>query len=159
MNYPLTRLYVVDGSARSAHSNAYLYGFCNNKRIVLYDTLIQQLTEEEIVSVLAHELGHWKMYHTMQGEESSIFTSNRDTSNQLSVILIIGFIITGVQMLVIYFLLGQFLNNDALYHAFGFSSKPTIIGVTLFLSCVWSPVSKVIGFLMNMYSRKNEFEG
>jgi STE24 endopeptidase len=57
----------VDGSTRSAHSNAYMYGFFKNKRIVLYDTLVKQCEghDEEIVAVLAHELGHWKLKHTV----------------------------------------------------------------------------------------------
>ncbi|KAK0582328.1 hypothetical protein LWI29_024246 [Acer saccharum] len=64
--FPLKKLYVVDGSTRSSHSNAYMYGFFKNKRIVLYDTLIQQCkNNEEIVAVIAHELGHWKLNHTM----------------------------------------------------------------------------------------------
>ena len=55
---------MVDGSKRSAHSNAYMYGMGKNKRIVLYDTLLEQCAEEQVVAVLAHELGHWKMGHT-----------------------------------------------------------------------------------------------
>ncbi|GMN45024.1 hypothetical protein TIFTF001_014215 [Ficus carica] len=66
LKFPLKKLFVVDGSTRSSHSNAYMYGFFNNKRIVLYDTLIQQCkNDEEIVAVIAHELGHWKLNHTM----------------------------------------------------------------------------------------------
>ncbi|RWW02702.1 hypothetical protein BHE74_00026047 [Ensete ventricosum] len=66
LKFPLKKLFVVDGSTRSSHSNAYMYGFFNNKRIVLYDTLIQQCkNEEEVVAVIAHELGHWKLNHTM----------------------------------------------------------------------------------------------
>ncbi|KAE7999455.1 hypothetical protein FH972_003885 [Carpinus fangiana] len=66
LNFPLKKLFVVDGSTRSSHSNAYMYGFFKNKRIVLYDTLIQQCkNDEEIVAVIAHELGHWKLNHTM----------------------------------------------------------------------------------------------
>ncbi|XP_022770489.1 CAAX prenyl protease 1 homolog isoform X5 [Durio zibethinus] len=66
LNFPLKKLFVVDGSTRSSHSNAYMYGFYKNKRIVLYDTLIQQCkNDEEIVAVIAHELGHWKLNHTM----------------------------------------------------------------------------------------------
>lgn len=57
LKFPLTKLFVVDGSTRSAHSNAYMYGFFKNKRIVLYDTLIDQCKEKEVVAVLAHELG------------------------------------------------------------------------------------------------------
>jgi Peptidase family M48 len=57
LKFPLTKLYVIDGSKRSAHSNAYMYGFWKNKRIVLFDTLLQQCSEDEVVAVLAHELG------------------------------------------------------------------------------------------------------
>lgn len=57
LTFPLTKLFVIDGSTRSAHSNAYMYGFFKNKRIVLYDTLIEQCTEPQVVAVLAHELG------------------------------------------------------------------------------------------------------
>ncbi|KAK6142791.1 hypothetical protein DH2020_023139 [Rehmannia glutinosa] len=66
LKFPLKKLFVVDGSTRSSHSNAYMYGFFKNKRIVLYDTLIQQCkNDEEVVAVIAHELGHWKLNHTM----------------------------------------------------------------------------------------------
>ncbi|KAL0339440.1 UNVERIFIED_CONTAM: CAAX prenyl protease 1 [Sesamum angustifolium] len=66
LKFPLKKLFVIDGSTRSSHSNAYMYGFFNNKRIVLYDTLIQQCkNDEEVVAVIAHELGHWKLNHTM----------------------------------------------------------------------------------------------
>lgn len=57
LKFPLTKLYQMDGSKRSAHSNAYMYGFFKNKRIVLFDTLIEQCDEEQVVAVLAHELG------------------------------------------------------------------------------------------------------
>ncbi|GLD96801.1 hypothetical protein PINS_up005484 [Pythium insidiosum] len=67
LNFPLTKLFVVDGSKRSSHSNAYFFGFFKSKRIVLYDTLLEQATHDEIVAVLGHELGHWKLWHTMQG--------------------------------------------------------------------------------------------
>ena len=76
LDFPLKKLFVVDGSKRSSHSNAYMYGFRNNKRIVLYDTLIasectgdkagQGCEDDEIVAVLGHELGHWKMGHTVK---------------------------------------------------------------------------------------------
>ncbi|KAL2536442.1 CAAX prenyl protease 1-like protein [Forsythia ovata] len=66
LKFPLKKLFVIDGSTRSNHSNAYMYGFFNNKRIVLYDTLIQQCkNDKEVVAVIAHELGHWKLNHTM----------------------------------------------------------------------------------------------
>jgi len=63
MDFPLTKVFKVDGSKRSSHSNAYFFGFWKNKRIVLYDTLIDQMSEDEILSVLWHELGHWWYGH------------------------------------------------------------------------------------------------
>ena len=76
LEFPLKKLYVVDGSKRSNHSNAYMYGFRKNKRIVLFDTLIASectgenkgkgCEDDEIIAVLGHELGHWKMGHTVK---------------------------------------------------------------------------------------------
>lgn len=64
LNFPLSSLYVIDGSKRSAHSNAYFFGLPWKKHIVLYDTLIEKSERQEIVAVLGHELGHWQMGHT-----------------------------------------------------------------------------------------------
>lgn len=64
LNFPLHQLYVIDGSKRSAHSNAYFYGLPWEKHIVIYDTLIEKSSTEEVVAVLAHELGHWSLSHT-----------------------------------------------------------------------------------------------
>ena len=66
VNYPLKKIYVMDASRRTAHSNAYLYGFGKNKRIVLFDTLVKQLDPPQIEAVLCHELGHWKMSHSIK---------------------------------------------------------------------------------------------
>ncbi|CAH1764735.1 1230_t:CDS:2 [Entrophospora sp. SA101] len=66
VSFPLKKLYVIDGSKRSSHSNAYFYGFFKNKRIVLYDTLIEQADTEEILAVVCHELGHWSLNHTVK---------------------------------------------------------------------------------------------
>ena len=64
LNFPLKELYVIDGSKRSAHSNAYFYGLPWKKHIVIYDTLIEKSETEEVVAVLSHELGHWSLSHT-----------------------------------------------------------------------------------------------
>lgn len=64
LNFPLSELYVIDGSKRSAHSNAYFFGLPWKKHIVIYDTLIEKSESEEVVAVLAHELGHWSLGHT-----------------------------------------------------------------------------------------------
>lgn len=62
--FPLQELFVIDGSKRSAHSNAYFYGLPWKKHIVIYDTLIEKTKTDEIIAILAHELGHWKLGHT-----------------------------------------------------------------------------------------------
>lgn len=64
LQFPLKELYVIDGSKRSAHSNAYFYGLPWKKHIVIYDTLIEKSDTEEVIAVLAHELGHWSLSHT-----------------------------------------------------------------------------------------------
>ncbi|CDW75638.1 caax prenyl protease 1 homolog [Stylonychia lemnae] len=100
LNFPLQKLYLVDQSSRSAHSNAYFYGFGKNKRIVLYDTLQKQCNNDEIVAILGHELGHWSKMHTIQ---------------QL--------LITWVQFFVMFFLLSFIINNEDIYISFGFDRK------------------------------------
>ena len=67
VEFPLTKIFSVDGSKRSAHSNAYFFGFFKSKRIVLYDTLLKQVNKEELLAILGHEIGHWKLWHTIQG--------------------------------------------------------------------------------------------
>ena len=62
MKFPLTEIYLVDGSKRSAHSNAYFYGLFKNKRIVLFDTLIKQVEQNELLAILGHEIGHWALW-------------------------------------------------------------------------------------------------
>jgi len=135
ISFPLTKLFVVDGSKRSGHSNAYFYGFFKNKRIVLYDTLLKQLNLEETVAVLGHELGHWKMNHTLK-------------------LMIIG----QIQVFVSFYLFGQTLNWDIMYTSFGFTDKPTIIGMILFFQFIMSPVDNVLSFVMNIISRTFEFQ-
>jgi len=135
ISFPLTGLYVVDGSKRSGHSNAYFYGFFKSKRIVLFDTLLEQLELPEVVAVLGHELGHWKLNHTLK-----------------------LFLIGEIQMFVSFFLFGQILNWPFMYTSFGFSSQPTIIGLIIFFQFLMSPVDHVLGFSMNILSRKFEFQ-
>uniref|UniRef100_A0A0D3F8W7 CAAX prenyl protease 1 homolog n=1 Tax=Oryza barthii TaxID=65489 RepID=A0A0D3F8W7_9ORYZ len=110
LSFPLKKLFVVDGSTRSSHSNAYMYGFFKNKRIVLYDTLIQQCSsEDEIVSVIAHELGHWKLNHTVYS-------------------------FVAVQLLMFLQFGGYTLvrNSKDLFESFGFEDQPVIIGLIIF---------------------------
>lgn len=134
VKFPLKKLFVIDGSKRSGHSNAYMYGFFNNKRIVLYDTLIEHNSEEETVAVLAHELGHWKKWHTF-----------------------ISFIIGQVQTISILYIFGFIMHVDELYQSFGFKNKPIVVGLFLF-SLLFNPIDQVIDFFLNIFSRKNEYE-
>mmetsp|Transcript_55494 Transcript_55494/g.63400 ORF Transcript_55494/g.63400 Transcript_55494/m.63400 type:complete len:461 (-) Transcript_55494:170-1552(-) len=134
LDYPLKKIYVMDGSRRSHHSNAYLYGFGPNKRIVLYDTLIEQVEADELVGVLAHELGHWKYSHTLK-----------------------HLIISNVQVFVIFFLYGQMKNYQPLYTSFGFDEPSTFIGLFIF-SQIYSPVSYVLGLVLTRLVRRFEFQ-
>jgi STE24 endopeptidase len=133
-DFPLTQLYQIDGSKRSGHSNAYFYGFWKNKRIVLYDTLIKQVSELEVVAVLAHELGHYFLNHTIYN-------------------LIIG----QIQITILFFLFGKVMYTEELFGSFGFAGTPTLIGLMLF-SYIYSPVDHITSFCMNMYIRYNEFQ-
>ncbi|XP_073310177.1 CAAX prenyl protease 1 homolog [Primulina huaijiensis] len=135
LKFPLKKLFVVDGSTRSSHSNAYMYGFFKNKRIVLYDTLIQQCKDdEEIVAVIAHELGHWKLSHTLY-----------------------SFI--AVQVLTLLQFGGYTLvrNSKDLFHSFGFDTQPVLIGLVIFQHTV-IPLQHIVSFLLNLVSRSFEFQ-
>ncbi|KAI5461625.1 peptidase family M48-domain-containing protein [Mariannaea sp. PMI_226] len=135
LKFPLHELYVIDGSKRSAHSNAYFFGLPWKKHIVIYDTLIEKSETEEVVAVLAHELGHWKLGHT-----TSLFG------------------ISQAHLLYIFTLFSVFINNNSLYSAFGFLKEhPIIIGFILFSDAL-SPTDVIIKFLMNVITRKFEFQ-
>ncbi|MBS1537387.1 MAG: M48 family metallopeptidase [Bacteroidetes bacterium] len=134
VNFPLQGIYVIDGSKRSARSNAYFTGFGKNKRIALYDTLINNHTIEELTAVLAHEVGHYKRKHIFQSIALSI-----------------------VQSGVMFYLLSLFLNNRELCSAF-YIEKPSIYASLVFFMMLYAPVSTLIGLAMNMFSRKNEYE-
>ncbi|KNA19824.1 hypothetical protein SOVF_057760 [Spinacia oleracea] len=136
LKFPLKKLFVVDGSTRSSHSNAYMYGFFNNKRIVLYDTLIQQCKDDkEVVAVIAHELGHWKLNHTMY-----------------------SFI--AVQILTLLQFGGYTLvrNSTDLFESFGFHDvQPVLIGLIIFQHTV-IPLQHLVNFALNLVSRSFEFQ-
>lgn len=132
--FPLSQLYVIDGSTRSAHSNAFFVGLPWSKKIVLFDTLIEHNTTEETVAVLAHEIGHWKLNHLPQ----MLVTS------QASVGLT-------------FILFSAFLENKSLFNSFGFSTYPAMIAFMLF-SYVNTPVNCLTQFATNLLSRKNEYQ-
>ncbi|ORX62358.1 hypothetical protein DM01DRAFT_1077349 [Hesseltinella vesiculosa] len=134
IHFPLKKLYVIDGSKRSSHSNAYFYGFGKNKQIVLFDTLIEQSDNDEICAVLAHELGHWKMSHTLK-----------------------LLVVTQLYTVTMFWFFSFFIHNAKFYRDFGFHTTPVLIGFVLF-QCIYAPVDSTISFLMHVYQRKNEYE-
>ncbi len=134
VDFPLTNLFVMDGSKRSGKSNAFFTGLGPKKKIVLYDTLIEQMTTQEIVAVLAHEIGHYKHKHTRQS-------------------LILSVLQTGVTL----FLLGLFLREEMFSQALGAEVGSFHVGIIAF-GIIFSPLSTLIGIGMNVLSRKNEFE-
>lgn len=139
--FPLTEITVMDGSKRSSKSNAFFMGFGKNKKIALYDTLVENHSTEELVAVLAHEIGHFKRKHIIQRIVLSIF-----------------------QFGVLFFLLGLVIDPDStfaqqLFAAFGIPAENISPHAGLiFFSILLSPVSRFLGVLLNAWSRKHEFE-
>ena len=132
VDFKLKNIYVIDGSKRSAHSNAYFTGWGRQKRIVLYDTLIENLTTEEIVGVLAHEIGHYKHHHIIQS-------------------LIVGLLTT----LVTFYLFGLVIDSPTIAAAAGSSEPSFYVNLTVF-SMLYTPLSMLLGIVSNVWSRKNE---
>ena len=131
--FKLRNIFIIDGSKRSTKANAYFSGFGPKKRIVLYDTLQKELSEEEIVAVLAHEIGHYKKKHVLLNLVFSIFT-------------------TGIML----FLLSVVVNNPSFSLALGSEISSFHLGLSVF-GILYSPLSLVIGLLTNYISRRNEF--
>jgi STE24 endopeptidase len=134
VNFPIKNVFVMDGSKRSSKSNAFFTGFGRNKRIALFDTLIAQHTTPELVAVLAHEIGHYKKKHVMQG-------------------LIISILHTGLLL----FLLQVFLNSPGLYQAF-YMGQESIYAGLLFFGLLYTPIELVLSVIMQAISRKHEYE-
>ncbi len=131
--FKLRNIFIIDGSKRSTKANAYFSGFGPKKRIVLYDTLQKQLSEEEIVAVLAHEIGHYMKKHVLMNLLFSVIT-------------------TGIML----FLLSLVVNNPSFSLALGSRIASFQLGLIVF-GILYSPLSLVIGLLTNYISRKNEF--
>jgi STE24 endopeptidase len=134
LSFDLQSLYVLDGSKRSSKANAYFSGFGKKKRIVLYDTLIKDLEEEEILAVLAHEIGHYKKKHVLY-----------------NMILTIG--LTGLML----YLLSYALNSPLLSGALGIEEPSFHIGLIVF-SLLYQPISEFTGVGINYLSRKFEYQ-
>lgn len=134
VDFPITNIMVIDGSKRSSKANAFFSGMGKRKKVVLYDTLIEQQSTEELVAVMAHEVGHYKKRHIYQG-------------------LVLSLIQTGV----ILFILSRFLFSPELSQALGASETAVHLNLIAF-GLLFSPISTILGILMNIFSRKNEFE-
>ena len=134
VGFTLDKIFVIDGSKRSTKANAYFSGFGSEKRVTLYDTLITDLNEEEIVAVLAHEVGHYKKKHII-------------------INLAMGIIITGFTL----WLLSLFIGNPLLSEALNVSQPSFHIGLVAF-GVLYTPISGITGLLMNYVSRKFEYQ-
>jgi STE24 endopeptidase len=132
--FKLDNIFVIDGSKRSTKANAYFSGLGARKRIVLYDTLINDHTKEELVAVLAHEIGHYWKKHTLKGIVLSVLHNG-----------------------LLLFILSLFLGNTMLDKALGVAESSFHLEIIAF-GLLYSPLSMVLGIVMNMYSRRNEFE-
>ncbi|XP_051843734.1 CAAX prenyl protease 1 homolog [Antechinus flavipes] len=173
IDFPLTKVYVVEGSKRSSHSNAYFYGFFKNKRIVLFDTLLEEYSmpnkeppeegflepprdgegespemkakvrnkkqgckNEEVLAVLGHELGHWKLGHTVK-----------------------NIVISQMNSFLCFFLFAILIGRKELFAAFGFyDTQPTLIGLMIIFQFIFSPYNEVLSFCLTVLSRRFEFQ-
>jgi len=134
VGFTLNNIFVIDGSKRSTKANAYFSGFGSQKRITLFDTLINDLETDEIVAVLAHEVGHYKRKHIIFNLASSI--------------LLTGFTL---------YILSLFINSALLSEALGVSIPSFHIGLIAF-GILYSPISEITGLCMNYMSRKFEYQ-
>ncbi|XP_075166320.1 CAAX prenyl protease 1 homolog [Haematobia irritans] len=154
LKFPLTKLYVVEGSKRSSHSNAYFYGLWNSKRIVLFDTLLlnkgksddaeikeedkgKGCTNEEVVAVLGHELGHWKLGHVTK-----------------------NIVIMQINLLLIFFVFNYCFKYAPFYEALGFvpGTRPILVGLFIVLTYVMAPYNAILEYAMTMLSRRFEYQ-
>ncbi len=134
IDFSLENVFIMDGSKRSAKSNAFFTGFGKHKRIVLFDTLIKQHTVAELVAVLAHEMGHYKKKH-------------------IQMTLLLGILQTGIM----FWLMAQFITFQELFDAFYMDKKSVYAGL-IFFGMLYSALDFILGFFLQMLSRKNEFQ-
>ncbi len=133
-DFNIKNIYVIDGSKRSTKANAYFTGWGRKKRIVLYDTLIKELSTDEIVAVLAHEIGHNKHKHTLKGLAISLPMN-----------------------LLLFFLLGLILNNNAIAQSVGCNEASFHINMLVF-GILYTPISLLLELVNNMLSRHHEYQ-
>ena len=133
-DFPLKGIFVVDGSRRSSKANAFFTGLGRNKRIGLFDTLVQHYSVAELVAVVAHEIGHYKKGHILKG-----------------VMLQVGY------MGALLFVMSIFLRQEGLFDAF-YMTETSIYAGLVFFGLLFTPVELMLSLAVNAVSRKNEFE-
>ncbi len=134
VNFTVNNILVMDGSKRSSKSNAFFTGFGKNKRIALFDTLVENHTVPELVAVLAHEIGHYKKKHIIQ-----------------------SIVVSAVNGLIVFFLLSIFLKSEGLFDAFLMDEMSVYAGL-LFFGLLYTPVDIVLSMALQYVSRKHEYE-
>ena len=134
VGFSLSNIFVINGSKRSNKANAFFTGFGKNKKIVLYDTLIKNHTVDELVAVLAHEVGHYKLRHVISN-------------------LVISIVTTGFML----FLMSKFLFNSEVSYALGGNVSFRHLEILAFF-ILYTPISRFINILVFIKSRKNEYE-
>jgi len=132
--FDLSNIFVIDGSKRSTKANAYFSGFGKQKRVTLYDTLLNKLNNNQIISVIAHEIGHYKKNHI-------IFN------------LIFSIIQTGIML----YVLSLFISQPIFSEALGITDHSFHIGLITF-SILYTPISELFSLILNVFSRKFEYE-
>lgn len=134
VHFPLSGIYVMDGSKRSAKANAFFTGFGRNKRIALFDTLIHNHSTEELVAVLAHEIGHFRKKH-----------------------ILMSMVLSMLNLGLVFYLLSLFINNRMLFDAF-FMQNTSVYASLVFFMLLYTPAEFILSVLMQMLSRRNEYE-
>lgn len=134
VDFPVNEVYVMDGSRRSNKANAFFTGFGSNRRIVLFDTLVDQLEVDELLAVVAHEMGHYKLHHIPQRIAISV-----------------------IQTGVLFLLLSVFLQVDGLFQAF-YVDQPAVYTGLLFFGLLYTPVDLLLSLPLNAWSRHHEFQ-
>lgn len=132
--FKMKGVFTMDGSKRSTKSNAFFTGIGRFRRIALFDTLIERHTVEELVSVLAHEMGHYRKRHILKSVVISVFTSG-----------------------MMFFILSLFINNRGLFAAFKME-ETSIYASLLFFGFLYAPIEMVLSVFGNMLSRRHEYE-
>jgi STE24 endopeptidase len=134
VGFPLSGIFVIDGSKRSSKTNAFFTGFGRTKRIALFDTLVAKHPIQELVAIIAHEIGHYKKKHILKSTVLGI-----------------------LQAALLFYLLSLFITRKELFDAFFMERTPLYAGL-VFFGILYTPVELILSLFLQAFSRKNEFE-